>query len=93
MTRRERLEKVAFARFLTRLVHASFRVPVDVLDPILKDYAETVYHTKYAGSPETRKKQRREKADRDILSKVAKLSASDDDPLVSPEYKKKQAGR
>lgn len=92
MVRRERREKVAFARFLTRLAQAAFRVPTEVLEPMFKDYAETVFHESYSKPPKPRTSPK-QRENEDLLAKVDKLTVADDDLPKPPAPRRGRAGR
>lgn len=92
MVRRERREKVAFARFLARLAQAAFRVPTEVLEPMFKDYAETVFHESYSRPPKPRTSPK-QKENQDLLAKVDKLTVADEDLPKPPAPRRGRAGR
>lgn len=92
MVRRERREKLAFARLFVQVAQTAFRVPVEVLEPMFKDYAETVIHTVYAQPPK-REKTAKEKETATLLAKLDKLTVSDEPLPVPPKARRPKARR
>lgn len=92
MVRRERREKLALARFFTQLAQFVFRVPTEVIEPMFRDYAETVFHERYS-APAVPKKTDKQKSDETLLSKLDKLTVPDSDLPKPPETRRGRARR
>jgi hypothetical protein len=91
MVRRERWEKLAFARLLAGLLGPASRMSLEAVESMLGAYERRVTHQVYTQPPRSRKtpKQREQEA---LLAKVDKLTVSDEDmPMVPPP--KKPGGR
>ena len=87
MVRRERWEKLSFARLLASLLGPASRMPLEAVESMLGAYERRVTHQVYSQPPRSRKtpKQRESEA---LLAKVDKLTVPDEDmPLITPPKK------
>lgn len=91
MVRRERQEKLAFARLFVQIAQMAFRVPVEALEPMFKAYAETVIHAVSAQPAKTEKTSKKKETET-LLAKLDKLTVSDE-PLPPPPEQRRKRGR
>jgi hypothetical protein len=91
MVRRERQEKLAFARFVAGLVKALPGVSSESVETMLVAYAQQVTHEVYNAA--ARPKDPNEKENKKLLTKVDQMTVPEDQLPKLPEPPKKRGRR
>lgn len=91
MVRRERFEKLAFAKLLTECAKLLPGVSSDAVESMLMDYAQRVTHEVY--NEPTRKKNPREKEDKGLLDKVDQMTVPEEELPELPSPKRRRGRR
>ena len=91
MVRRERHEKMAFARFVASLVAPLSGMSAEGLTSMLEAYGQHVNHNVYRLPPASRKTTA-QRENEDLLAKVDKLTVSDED-MPPPKPPPKRGGQ
>lgn len=91
MVRRERVEKLAFARLLGELTKVMPGVSSEGVESMIGAYASVLTHAVYVNPPE-QKKATRDKENKAMLDKVERMTVPDEQ-LPPPPSKKRRNGR
>lgn len=92
MVRRNRVEKLAFARLLGEFVKAIPGVSSEVVESMLGAYANVLTHAVYQAPPE-RKKATREKENKELLNKVDRMTVPDEQMPPPPQKRRRARSR